>query len=170
MSWTLVLSFALSNNNILAAKPFWKDTQYNNESPQFKLYRMSLEQMKNIRATEWRAICMYNGTMSDRLDTVRGKFKDFNPLRNASSGHCVGVKYVNIRENYCKDCTVKFFQSSTQFLHIDNNNPKSTTICSLKDQNGAVQSEDNFGFYTHKNPKFKCSSSADSTTSWWFGN
>lgn len=172
MSWTLVLSFALSNNDLLAAKPFWEDTPYNNESPKFKLYRMSLEQMRNVRkkATEWRAMCMYNGTMSDRLDTVRGKFKDFDPLRNATSGHCVDVKYVNIRESYCKDCTVKFFQSSTQFLHIDNNNPKSTKTCSLKDHNGAVLSEDNFGFYKHKNLKFTCTNHKDSTTSWWFGN
>lgn len=169
MSWTLVLSFALSKNDILAAQPFWDDTPHDNESPKLRLYRMSSEQMRNARkkAKEWRAMCMYNGTMSDRLDTVRGEFKDFDPLRGASSGHCIRVKYVNIRGSSCKDCTVKFFQTSTQFLHIDNNSK--STICSFKNQHGYVPSEDNFGFYKHKNSKFTCSSSNDSTTSWWFG-
>lgn len=172
-SWTMVLSFTLSNNQKLSAKPFWMDTPYNEASPnRFKLYRMPLELMQNIRklATEWRAVCNYNGTMSDRLDTVRGEFKTFDPLRNATTGSCQSVKYINIRGASCKDCTAKFFQSPTQFLHIDSTKSltKSTT-CTFKFQQGVVSSEDNFGFYRNINPNFSCSTRNDSTTSWWFG-
>ena len=164
----MVLSFTLSNKQKFSAKPFWVNSPYNDAATNFELYRMSLEQMKNIRkhATEWRAICNYNATMLDHLDTVRGEFKIFDPLINVLTGSCKRIKYVNIRGTSCKDCTAKFFQSSTQFLHIDSSR---STTCTFQTQQGAATSEDNFGFYKNINPNFTCSSHADSTTSWWFG-
>ena len=35
--------------------------------------------------------------------------------------------------------------------------------------NAAVQNEDNFGFYSTVNPKFRCTSSSNATTQFWIG-
>ena len=120
-SWTLVLSFSLANNKKVRDKPFWLDIPYKNTTPNFKLYRLLLQQMNNTRkiAKEWTAICNYDGAILDRLDTVRGEFKKFDPMVNTDTGSCVNVKYINVRGKSCKECSAKFFQTSTQFLHVD---------------------------------------------------
>ncbi|XP_028413736.1 uncharacterized protein LOC114536587 [Dendronephthya gigantea] len=167
-SWTMVTSFAFSNNQHLSSSPFWVDKPYNEEAPNFKLYRMSLKRMMKVRklATEWRSICAYNGKMSDRLDSVRGEFKDLDPLKNVRIGSCKRVKYVNIRGTTCIDCTAKVFQTETQFFHID-----SDKTCTLPfPPDASTISEDNFGYYRNVNPNFTCTSDGESTTSWWFGN
>ena len=50
-------------------------------------------------------------------------------------------------------------------LHIQSTG----THCSFKMNQGAVGSEDNFGYYVSPNPKFRCTATDADTTQWWFG-
>ena len=166
-AWTLVLSFSFANHPYMDADPFWMNVPINTTTPNFLLYRMSLIEMKHIQnqSTQWRAVCNYSQSMSDQRDSVRGRFTELNPLDKKVTRACKRVEYVNIRGHVCTNCTVLWFQETTQFLHIDSGRDRN---CTFNGRQDAVTSEDNFGYYIYANPNFGCTKYENSTTSWWF--
>jgi hypothetical protein len=45
----------------------------------------------------------------------------------------------------------------------------SISSCEFVPTAGSVPSEDNFGYYDFFNTNFRCTTTPDSTTNWWFG-
>lgn len=102
----------------------------------------------------------------DYEDYLRGKFSDFDIMTYVGRGQCFPVDYVNIRGHAGSDTTAQFWQ--VQDLHLVHINSPSTG-CAFKPNEGAVPSEDNFGFYREYNKNFRCTMGYDQTTQWWFG-
>ena len=97
------------------------------------------------------------------------KFSDLDIMAFSGRGVCFPVEYLNIRGHAAgKNTTVPFWQvQDANFLHTDSS---STHGCEFKpDVSGAVASEDNFGWYSDVNVKFRCTAGDYSTTQWWFG-
>ncbi|XP_046847807.1 uncharacterized protein LOC124441386 [Xenia sp. Carnegie-2017] len=170
-AWTLVMSFALKNKVIeqLSKKGFQQNAPVNENSPNFDLYRMSNSQMTYLKSqsTHWRVTCEYPKIKVDYRDYVRAKFTDFDLMTFTGFGICKKVEYVNIRGHQCAYCTSKWWQLLNRYApHID------STIaggCQFDASAGAVRYEDDFGYYTTPNKKFRCTTSDLSTTNWWFG-
>ncbi|XP_068682683.1 uncharacterized protein [Montipora foliosa] len=171
-AWTLVMSWSTQYRSLPAFKqtPFKIDAPVNENSHNWKLYRLSLARMRSLQShsTHWRATCRYPTHGVDFIDYVRGKFKDLNIIDYSGGNLCKRVEYINIRGHIGILKTVPFWQGSKageQFLHTDS----SHTNCEFKPNSGSVSSEDNFGFYDVINSKFRCTVGGDSSTQWWFG-
>ena len=82
-------------------------------------------------------------------------------------GNCFLVDYVNIRGHAAgSGTTAQFWQGQNYYpVHIDS----PSTGCAFKPNQGAVPSEDNFGFYREYNRNFRCTMGYGQTTQWWFG-
>ena len=102
----------------------------------------------------------------DFRDYVRGNFKDFDIVNYIGNGQCKKVEFINIRGHNGMHRTAGFWQKTgLEGLHIDS----ASSGCQFNPSSGAVASEDNFGWYSVTNPKFRCSKDNQSTTQWWFG-
>ena len=171
-AWTLIESFALKNNNLDSFRkhPFSANAPVNDKTPNWNLYRMSFAQMKFLRSqsTHWRVTCNFPETNSYPYDDyAQANFADFDVLSFTGYDVCKKMEYVNIRGHHCVQCTATWFAvTNTYAPHIDS----SFSSCQFLPNMGNVVSEDNFGFYSSKNNKFKCSSSPSATTNWWFGS
>ncbi|XP_046843086.1 uncharacterized protein LOC124437112 [Xenia sp. Carnegie-2017] len=169
-AWTLVMSFAFKNRQVeqFKKKGLQQDAPVNENSPNWEIYRMSHYQMNYLKSqsTHWRATCSYPKNKVDYRDYVRAKFSDFDVMTFAGYGICKKVELVNIRGHQCAKCTSKWYQVlNTYMAHIDS--PSSG--CKFDARTGSFGSEDNFGYYSHVNKKFRCTASRLSTTNWWFG-
>ncbi|KAL9953513.1 hypothetical protein ACROYT_G040938 [Oculina patagonica] len=182
-AWTLVMSWSLQHKHLphFRNKTFMQDAPINHKTPNWEIYRQPLARMKSIRrrSTHWRATCWFNhfdfGTRRSHFsyeDYLRGKFRDFDIMTWVGSGTCQPVDYVNIRGNSAYGGqTAPFWQAKDQYtLHIDS----SQTKCDLKANGGpygqgAVQGENNFGYYGTVGKNFKCTYYNYRTTQWWFG-
>ena len=168
-AWTLVLSWTSRNRSLSKCRntPFKTNAPVNENAQNWNQYRLSLARMRLLQAnsTHWRATCSYPTHGIDFRDYLRGNFKDFNIMDYIGGGQCRRVEYINIRGHVGKNLTVGFFQYLHEGLHVD-----SPWGCEFKAARiGAVQSEDNFGWYNDYNVKFRCTKDTQSTTQWWFG-
>ena len=119
-----------------------------------------------VHSTHWRATCSYPTYGIDYRDYIRGNFKDFNIVDFLGNGECKRVEYVDIRGHNGTNLTVPFWQQKNSWiLHI----VSSSHRCEFSASVGAVDNEDNFGFYAEMNQKFRCTQADNSTTQWWFG-
>ena len=170
-AWTLVMSYALKNRHMaqFARKTMKQDAPVNKHSPNWNLYRMSLSQMTHLKSqsTHWRTTCSFPTHKVDYTDYVRAKFTHFDIMTFLGYGICKKVEYVNIRGHQCAQCTSKWWQLNSRYApHIDS----TFTGCNLVATQGAVSTENNFGYYVEAyNNKFRCSAGSLSTTNWWFG-
>ena len=80
-------------------------------------------------------------------------------------GECCRIIFINIRGKIGSFTTVPFWQTSSYGFHTDSTNQR----CSFDASEGAVPSEDNFGFYNRVNNHFRCTESGESTTQVWLG-
>ena len=170
VAWTLVMSLSKENRLISAFRNavLQVNAQENDNSPNWDRYRLSLERMRSLQvhSTHWRATCSYPTYGIDYRDYLRGNFKDFNIVDFLGSGECKRVEYVDIRGHNGTNLTVPFWQQKNSWiLHI----VSSSHRCEFSASVGAVDSEDNFGFYGEINQKFRCTQADNSTTQWWFG-
>ena len=177
--WPLIWArFSLDASHVLEQKDlpqfqrksFLDDAPINHNTPNWYSYRQTLERMKNIRSrsSHWRATCSFNSKrVIDYRDYMRGKFSGFDIMTFLGDGKCQPVEYVNIRGHASgSGTTAQFWQMLNSYiLHINSE----STGCGFKPNIGAIPSEDNFGFYSSPNSNFRCTTSDDSTTQWWFG-
>ena len=123
------------------------------------------------RSTHWRATCRYNTDGTVYTDYLRALLNDFDIIRDTPSvtSTCRKFELVNIRGNKCVNCTAAtWYQKGVCHLHIDSSYRHGCVFDgSLTDV--AVLSEDNFGYYSTTNLKFRCTSSSDATTQYWIG-
>ena len=147
---------------------FSTDSPVNDNLPNWKRYRMSLKMINDLSAqsTHWRATCSFPTYGVDFVDYVRGKFVNFDVVNFIGDNTCKTVEYVNIRGHQCSDCDLPWWQlDGSYFIHTDSN----YNTCSFDPRQGAVNYEDNFGYYGTVNLNFRCTADASSTTNWWFG-
>ncbi|XP_031559360.1 uncharacterized protein LOC116295620 isoform X4 [Actinia tenebrosa] len=169
-AWTLVMSYQLQYSNKSNIAPFQKplnlNLPVNVKSPNYNMYRMTLDQMTNIKShsTHWRVTC--NSAWVDYNDYLRVRFADLDPLTFIGGGVCKKVEFINVRGHVGIEVTAAFWQiANKEILHHDS----SASHCSFGPSQGYAPSEDNFGFYKNINKKFRCSGGFSSTTNMWFG-
>lgn len=168
--WTLVMSWSFQNKDgpAFSTISLEKDAPVNELSPNWGVYRMSKNQMIFLKekSTHWRATCSYDKMDIDYVDYVRGNFVAFDITTFSGSGTCETVEYINVRGHIGHE-TAAFWQPPGQLVHGDSSKPQG---CKFDGTGGSKTSEDNFGYYLHTNPAFRCSSSPDATTQYWFGS
>ena len=181
MSNGLMMTFNYNNNKcyltlnnfvfIDRTTPLSINDPVNENSPNWFLYRLTVDRMKSLRdvSTHWRATCSYDKYgINNYKDYVRGKFAEADIFAFLGSGVCLKTELVNIRGHTGIYKTAKFWQVIGTYSPpvIDS----SSKGCQFDPTVGAVNSEDNFGYYGSTNPKFTCTMNGDSTTQWWFGS
>ena len=175
-AWTLVMSWVTTkyqNTTNFKSRTFYENAPVNEEIPNWEIYRQTLARMTNIRkhSTHWRATCNFQLRAGIIIykDYLRGKFSDFDIMLREAVGWCQRVEYINILGNAGgSGTTVRFWQYSGVFLHIDSED----TGCEFipPPYRTGLRAVDYFGYYGDElNPEFTCSRNASSTTQWWFG-
>ena len=123
-------------------------------------------------STHWRATCRYNTNGTVYTDYLRASFADFDIVRVTPTvtDSCQKYEFVNIRGNECVNCTSATWYRKGAFpLHIDSSRRLGCDFDG-KQSGDEVPNEDNFGYYRTVNPKFRCTSSPEATTQFWFGS
>ena len=156
-------------SGVFKTVPLYEDKPINEDGPQWNVYRLSLSKMKQLRSrlTHWRVTCSFQLDGLVYRDFVRAKIIDFDPLTLKGASICKRVEYINVRGHSCSECDVAWWQDDVM-LHHDSSK---SAVCEFVSSSGAVQSEDNFGYYDVANPNFRCTESGrESTTNYWFGS
>jgi len=168
--WTLVMSWSFQNKEgpAFKTKSLAEDAPVNELSPNWGVYRMSKNQMLFLKekSTHWRSTCSYDKMDVDYVDYVRGNFGAFDITSFSGYGTCETVEYINVRGHIGHE-TAAFWQNPGWILHTDT---AGTRGCKFDATTGSKSSEDNFGYYVYPNPAFRCTSSPDATTQYWFGS
>ena len=167
-AYTLVESFALQHNKKGFRKySFTQSFPVNHNSPRWDYYRLTKERMLKLSevSTHWRATCNYPEVGLDYHDYVRVKMSELNPVTYAGTFTCKTVELIQLRGRLEFELTVPFYQHTN--VHIFTESSKDA--CQMKATPNAVNGEDNWGYYGTINPKFRCTSSPQSTTQFWFG-
>jgi len=167
-AWTLVMSWSRKNKDLNAFKkiPFTDDVKVNEKTPNWIAYRQSKNAMNFLKSqsSHWRATCSFNSVKFDYRDYVRSSFNRFDITTFLGEDQCKLLEYIDIRGHVDYQTTAAFWQArNTYILHIS---PSSKCLFNPA---GAVSSEDNFGFYSAINEKFRCTANSSSTTQYWFG-
>lgn len=169
-AWTLFTSWAKSNKGMkeFRSQPLSEDAPVDERLPSWDRYRMSLEMMNGLmnQSTRWRATCSFPTHGVDFVDYVEGKIRDFDIVNFQGFHVCKKVEYANIRGHQCNGCRLPWWQKNGLFfIHTDS----SRKTCGFNPTQDAVPYEDNFGYYSRTNTKFRCMADASATTNWWFG-
>ncbi|KAK3731863.1 hypothetical protein QZH41_008327, partial [Actinostola sp. cb2023] len=177
--WTLIESFTFDRNAQFQDKPFLRDFPVNHANPGWYDYRLSRSLMLHIKshATLWRATCRYDIDGFQKRDYMRGLLSKMDILTFKDEGTCAHVQYINIRGQFCTECTTHFYQdTSTRHPYVDSHYG-SIMGCSWSASSGSIKQnighgyswDDNFGYFLVRNSAHRCSSSSSSTTQWWLG-
>ena len=155
-------------SNVFKAQPLYIDKPASEDNPKWDLFRLSLNKMKQFRfrSSHWRVTCSFQTDGVVHRDYVRAKIADFDPIDFVGLKQCKRVEYINVRGHNCTDCDVAWWQDNRQMLHHDS----SAANCGFDASSGAVDSEDNFGFYSSSNPNFRCNQLPGSISNYWFGS
>ena len=114
----------------------------------------------------WRATCSFPTYKSDIYrDYIRGQVQDVDILKLKGHIVCRKIDHINVRGHKASSIMVPFWQSEVFPFHTDS----SEIFCNFNATYGSVRSEDNFGFYKHSSPTFRCTEDGASTTQYWFG-
>ena len=132
------------------------------------LIRRKYLEWLGTQSTHWRATCRYDTDGVVYTDYMRTSLAHCNilTLPTVVNGACFQFEFINIRGHECVNCTVPLWQSKGVWpLHTDT----SIKRCEFNGQQGAIVSEDNFGFYWVVNLQHRCSFNSLSTTQFWLG-
>ena len=173
-AWTLVKSFAFKNKALPAFSK--RLLQFNYpvlpKTPNWFAYRMSLTRMNTLKlqSTHWRITCDFQNKPVDiHRDYALASFANFDLMTFTGGNVCKLMDYINVRGHLCASCTAGWYAyahvNGGEALHF--NSP--STGCQFAPGRGSVHSEDNFGLYLFTNKKFRCTSSPEATTNFWFG-
>ena len=170
-AWTLVMSQSFRNRKMkqLMSVPLYKDAPLNVSIPNWNAYRLSLQQMDELRAlsSHWRITCNFSTEVFDYHDYARGEFSHFNLLNFQGHNVCKMVDYVDVKGRSCSRCTVAWWQDSGVMFHNDLSLGKCFFETSAP--TNAIYNADYFGFYENVDSSFPCCSDDTSSTNHWFG-
>ena len=170
-AWTLVMSFSFENyESHVKSVPLSKCLPIDEAFPKLTKYRMSKSRMDYIRShtTSWTIVCNFAqyGNITDRRDTVRGKFSQLDPLEFSSpTGECKNVSYINIQGQTCSNCTSFWIQSNNAIFHTSK-----AGGCKFEDKTSGKRKFGLFAENGNKTRNFGCTMDKNSTTSLWFGD
>ena len=167
--WTLIESFSLGNKDFYNQKPFYYNFPRNETRFNWNDYRVSYQAMVNIRhnSTHWRVTCNFPSGLNF-TDYARATLQDTDILTFVNQDSCQRYEYISVRGRSCTNCSGMLVQRDTQHMHTDSY-WSGKNGCSWDPSTGALEHEDNFGFYDIINPKHKCTENSFSTTQWWLG-
>ncbi|XP_022781730.1 uncharacterized protein LOC111322809 [Stylophora pistillata] len=173
-AWNLIESFSLSNKSRFQKDiVLYDDYQaISGDAPNWHAYLIKRPYLLWLRnsSTHWRATCRYNTDGTVYTDYLRASLEDFDIIidQPTMTDVCRPYEYVNIRGNECVNCTARTWYKKGDYpLHIDSGKQND---CDFDEHSkDAVSSEDNFGYYSKINSKFRCTSSDSDTTQLWIG-
>ena len=144
------------------------------DSPNWQAYLIKRDFLVWLRdhSTHWRATCRYNTDGTVYTDYLRASFEDFDIVRVTPTvaSSCQKYELVNIRGNQCENCTaLTWYLKGSVHLHIESSALHLNCDFDGRQSGDVVGIEDNFGYYGTVNPKFRCTSSSEATTQFWFG-
>ncbi len=168
MTWTLIQSFQLQNNDLFARRAFAVDYPVSETTPGWDAYRLSKSRMQSIQqdTRKFRITCNYDVDGVIYRDYIQVAKDRFDLIVTTSNGVCIEVEWINIRGQMCKNCTALLYNGGSAF-HSDSYRANSKN-CEFKPTD-SVYSEDNFGLYSCINQVHRCTSSQSATTQTWFG-
>ena len=173
MTWTLIQSYSIDNNNIFEKLPLYKDSQQNQNNPSWLQYRLSKSRMESIQqdSTKWRLTCGYQNDGVVYTDYLRASNSVINILIFRNNETCYKLEYINVRGSNCNNCTALMLQKDWVILHFRSYlNHKYNCEFKLDNPYNCEHSrEHNFGWYYCHSSKHRCSSSWNATTQTWFG-
>ena len=168
-AWTLFMSERTPGFGLFKGVPLYANKPMNEFNPHWNVFRLSLAKMRQLRSlsSHWRVTCSFQLDGLVLRDHVRARVVDFDPIDFNGLAVCKKVEYMNVRGHTCSNCDVAWWQDNNQMLHHDSSRAK----CGFNPTDGAVATEDDFGFYKSFNTKFRCTESGrESTTNYWFGS
>ena len=153
--------------------PDHSSSAVSSDSPNWQAYLIRQHFLVWLRdhSTHWRATCRYNTDGTVYTDYLRASFEDFDIVRVTPTAvdNCHTYELVNIRENECVNCTaLTWYLKDAHPLHIDSSLRYGCDFDGTQSGDFVI-SEDNFGLYIDVNSKFRCTSSSEATTQFWFG-
>ena len=170
---TKIDHFIFSQNDVVFYN-YVDSSTFRSNSPNWQVYLITRGYLVWLRdhSTHWRATCRYNTDGLVYTDYLRASFEDFDivTVTPTVASSCQKYELVNIRGNECANCTAATWYLKGSFpLHIDSSIRHE---CDFDGNQGGdvVGSEDNFGYYHAVNQKFRCTSSQEATTQFWFGS
>ena len=145
------------------------------DSPNWQAYLIKRHYLLWLRdqSTHWRATCRYDTDGTVYKDYLRASFEDFDIIRVMPSvtSSCQKYELVNIRGNECANCTAAtWYRKGFYPFHIDSASRGHACDFDGTRSGDVVSSEDNFGYYSSFNQKFRCTSSSEATTQFWVGS
>jgi len=168
-TWTLIESFKLALNGDYQNKAFFQDfTRNANSPPNWKDYRMSLDNMKYFRtkSTLFRCTCNFKNRGGVLVpDFLLGSLSDYDLINagDAQESGCKKYKHINIRGFEIFDKTaITYMEINRYHFHLEPNS------CELHNSN-AHDDEEYFGYYNPPKSDFSCTANTNSTTEWWLG-
>ena len=177
MTWTLIQSYSIDNNNLFKKLPLFVDSQQDQNNPSWLQYRLSKSRMESIKqdSTKWRITCGYQNDGVVYTDYLRASNSVINILTFWNNEKCFKVEYINVRGSNCNNCTALMVQKDDIMLHFRPN--KNTVMnCDFKSvspyrcaETSEAKNEQNFGSYRCISREHRCSSSGNATTQTWFG-
>lgn len=174
MAWTLIESFAYSNNQLFRKKAFYVDSPINQNNfnwLSFRLYRGRMYELAKF-STHFRASCNtspYNST--NYTDYVVGKLSELN-LFTMRGRQCFTAEYLSVAGTNCSNCGFMVYQSAGGAAHPHIDCYQSTLNCNapVLIEGCTSRGEDIFGMYFRLLPEHGCSSSQYAINKWWFGS
>ena len=175
MSWTLIQSYTLDNNDVFTKKTLSYDYPQNQNDPSWSRYRLSKSRMESIQqdSTKWRITCRYDTDGVVYTDYLRALNTQLNILKFKSK-RCVKMEYLDVRGQKCADCTAFTRQQDGKMLHIHVSEHTDALNCDFRLLRGTHFENDAFlgyyfGHYFLVDTHHRCSSSGGATTQIWFG-
>ena len=171
-TWTLVQSYELRNTQLFRKKSFFLDFPVNENTHNWKEYRLSKSKIQTIQddSKKFRITCNYDTegvAYRDYLQAAKSKID----IMTFSGHKCSLVERIDIRGHNCKQCTAWIVQDSKIGLHSDSYYT-SVRSCEFRPSGSSKcggKGEDNFGYFSCINNGHRCSSSPSATTQIWVG-
>ena len=162
------MSFTRANKDLKSfrGKAMYEDAPANEYSPNWSNYRMSLNQMTDLKnkTTHWRATCSFPTYRFDiHTDYVRAVFTDFD-LMGTFWNECKKANYISVMKQRCSECTSHWWKGNDFNPHIEAVNRGTCDVKSDK------STKFYFGAYYRYSTAFRCTATSDSTTNYWFGS
>ena len=175
---TLVMSYSISNAPTMRSHSLKDNVPFNEDSPNWALYRLSKTRMNDIKtpSSQWYYTCNFDSESWQSRDSLQVSFDKNNILNydiSTAGNECRRVTYVNIKGHECNDCLVGMTQTTEEIFRIDNDQVHcggELSGVSVKSCSTSGITASYFGYYKCYEMNFRCTATSSSTTQLWFSN